>query len=236
MDQLDLKGKEEQGYIVKDRFEFKKLNTEYTTVMEREGKGQELEVEPMNLSKKQIKVHRKRILAEYTREVMNTELVIKLRLEKSYKKGKERTGKKVDNFMKLMSSTRFLEIAYQKIKGNKGTLTEGVDKSTSDEGDKVFFRNLSDKLREGNYQWKPVRRIYIDKPGKKVKRPRGITTFESKVVQEAIRILLNVIYEPEFQELETNYGFRPGRSVEMAVNKIRYENKGMTTAIEGDIN
>lgn len=67
-----------------------------------------------------------------------------------------------------------------------------------------------------------------------MKRPRGIPTFENKVVQ-ALRILLNVLYEPEFQELETNYGFRPGRSVEMAVNKIRYENKGMTTAIEGDI-
>jgi len=133
--------------------------------------------------------------------------------------------------MKLVLNVRLLEIAYQKITPNRGALTEGVNNTTADQISEQFFIDLSNSLREEKLKWRPVRRVYVDKPGKKEKRPLGIPTFENRIVQEAIRIVLNVIYKPEFQELETNYGFRLRRSVEMAMNKIKYENKGMTTAI-----
>ena len=79
------------------------------------------------------------------------------------------------------------------------------------------------------------RRIYVPKPGKTTLRPISIPNFRERILQDIIRNILNAIYEPTFQEYELNFGFRPLRSPEDALNKIDIEKQGMTTAIEGDI-
>jgi len=97
------------------------------------------------------------------------------------------------------------------------------------------LKKLKQRLLEGSFAFSPVRRIEVPKPGKKEKRPLGIPNFEDRIVQDAIRVVLNVIYEPVFQQYETNLGFRPERSTSDAIGKIGRERQGMTTAIEGDI-
>jgi hypothetical protein len=85
------------------------------------------------------------------------------------------------------------------------------------------------------------------KPGKKKKRPIDTPTQENRIAQEAIRGILEAIYEPEFSAFEkqsqspkgyyycTNYGFRPNKSTWLAANTLKLLGRGTTHAIEGDI-
>ena len=69
--------------------------------------------------------------------------------------------------------------------------------------------DLLDRMKSGRYQAPPVRRAYIPK-GDGTHRPLGIPTFEDKVLQRAVTMVLETIYEQDF--LDCSYGFRPGRS------------------------
>lgn len=118
---------------------------------------------------------------------------------------------------------------------NKGALTPGTEKFTIDDVDLDAILEISENLKKQNYKFNPVRRIYIPKPGKKKKRPLGIPDFKDRLVQESIRIILSILYEPEFQRIERNFGFRPNRSVADAIEYIKHNSRGMFYAIEGDI-
>ena len=132
--------------------------------------------------------------------------------------------------------------AYANISKNKGSLTKGVSEDT--QVMKRFGRaeaaKICNKFKTGTYNW-TTRRTWIPKPGKQTKRPIDIPTQEDRIVQEAIRGILESIYEPEFREFETsnnftctNFGFRPNKSCWDAVEHIKI-NKRTTYAIEGDI-
>lgn len=134
--------------------------------------------------------------------------------------------------------------AYTKISKNKGTHTK---EGHLDEGDVQLFgirkaNALAKKIKEGSYQFKPVKRTWIPKPGKKKKRPVDVSTQSDRIVQEAIRGILEAIYEPEFQEqgektknLSNNYGFRPNKSTWSAIDKLKWHSKRCNYVIEGDI-
>jgi len=96
----------------------------------------------------------------------------------------------------------------------------GVDQETAEE----FSRNLDERLEDlldraqsGRYQAPPVRRSYVPK-GKGGKRPIGIPTLEDKVLQRAVVMLLEAIYEEDFYDF--SYGFRPGRSQHAALQGL----------------
>ncbi|MCF3948988.1 reverse transcriptase domain-containing protein [Acidiphilium iwatense] len=78
--------------------------------------------------------------------------------------------------------------------------------------------DLLDRIKSGRYRAPPVRRSYIPKADGS-QRPLGIPTFEDKVAQRAIVMLLEAIYEQDF--LNCSYGFRPGRSAHDAVHDLR---------------
>jgi group II intron reverse transcriptase/maturase len=82
------------------------------------------------------------------------------------------------------------------------------------------LKSLLERAKSGAYQAPPVRRVHIPKgpPGKEM-RPIGIPTFEDKVLQRAVQMVLEPLYEQEF--LECSYGFRPGRSAHMALEALR---------------
>jgi RNA-directed DNA polymerase len=80
------------------------------------------------------------------------------------------------------------------------------------------LQRLHEQLREGTYRPQPVRRAWIDKPGSKEKRPLGIPAVRDRIVQGALRHVLEPIFETEFAE--PSYGFRPGRGAKDALRRV----------------
>ena len=85
-------------------------------------------------------------------------------------------------------------------------MTEGATEETVDGMSQEKIERVIKALRDGTFQWKPVRRVYIPKKDGK-KRPLGLPDWSSKLVQEVIRLILNAYYEPQFSVY--SHGFRP---------------------------
>jgi RNA-directed DNA polymerase len=113
-----------------------------------------------------------------------------------------------------------LEIAYLEAKGNRGA--PGVDGETfekiEERGRSEFLAGLSAELRDGTYRPLPYRRREIPKEGGKV-RVISIPTIRDRVVQGALRLLLEPIFEADFSR--HSYGARPGRSAHDAIGEVR---------------
>lgn len=123
-------------------------------------------------------------------------------------------------------------IAYQHLYFNKGAGTKGVNDDTADGFSEQYVTAIIEALRTGSYEPKPVRRTYIQKKNGKL-RPLGLPVFADKLVQEAIRMILEAIYEPIFSIY--SHGFRPGKSCHTALAMIKHEFTGAKWFIEGDI-
>jgi RNA-directed DNA polymerase len=116
-------------------------------------------------------------------------------------------------------SEKHLFHAAQRVLGNKGA--PGVDHVTVEEFDENLLENvrkLSKALREGTYQPQSIRRTHIPKPGTGETRPLGIPTVRDRVVQNALRQVLEPIFERDFAE--HSYGFRPGRGAHEALQRV----------------
>jgi retron-type reverse transcriptase len=104
----------------------------------------------------------------------------------------------------------------------KKTAATGVDGMTWHEyevGLEDRIAGLHGRIHRGAYQARPSRRVYIPKPDGR-QRPIGIASLEDKVVQHAVRTVLQCIYEQDF--LGFSYGFRPGRSQHQALDALAY--------------
>lgn len=142
----------------------------------------------------------------------------------------------IENIYNIATHPDILRISYSKIKTNKGKLTPGTDPTISaDTIAEKQIQELSKKLRNGTFKWKPVRRILIEKPGKTEKRPLGLPDFDDKIVQGAILLVLEATYEGEFEKYNCNWGFRANKDTNGAIEKIKMEAKHYQYAIEGDI-
>lgn len=123
-------------------------------------------------------------------------------------------------------------VAYQHLYSNKGAGTKGVTDDTADGFSEIYIENIIEALKNEMYQPKPVRRTYIKKSNGKM-RPLGLPVFTDKLIQEAIRMILEAIYEPIFSDY--SHGFRPKRSCHTALAQIKKEFTGARWFIEGDI-
>lgn len=123
-------------------------------------------------------------------------------------------------------------VAYQHLYSNKGAGTKGVTDDTADGFSEIYIENILEALKNEMYQPKPVRRTYIKKSNGKM-RPLGLPVFTDKLIQEAIRMILEAIYEPIFSDY--SHGFRPARSCHTALAQIKKEFTGARWFIEGDI-
>lgn len=142
------------------------------------------------------------------------------------------------NIYRLIYHPQILIRAYGNIAKNKGSLTPGIDKRTIDRFSISQIQSLHEQLKNKKYSPQPVRRVWVPKPNKpfpEFKRPLAIPTINDKIVQEATRMVLNIIYEPIFEELNSNFGFRPKKSPQDAINHLKLHINGYNYAIEGDI-
>ena len=108
--------------------------------------------------------------------------------------------------------------AYVKTRKDGAPGIDGVTAAAYESHLQENLQGLLERLKSGRYQAPAVRRVYVPK-GDGTQRPLGIPTFEDKVAQRAVVMLLEPIYEQDF--LDCSYGFRPGRSPHQALERLR---------------
>ena len=134
-------------------------------------------------------------------------------------------------YRSLYSEDLFLA-AYDKIARNKGALTPGTETDTADGTSLKRINKIIEALRNERFGFRPVRRIQIPKRGGGT-RALGIPNFSEKLVQEALRMMLEAYYEPRFRD--SSHGFRPRRGPHTALTAIKRKFRGSAWLIEGDI-
>ena len=128
-------------------------------------------------------------------------------------------GGKWFSLMDKVYALRSLRRAFERVKANGGAA--GVDHVTVEEFERHLEANLaklSRTLQDGSYRPQAIRRVWIPKPGSKEKRPLGIPTVRDRVVQAALRAVLEPIFERDFAA--QSYGFRPNRGCKDALRRV----------------
>lgn len=139
-----------------------------------------------------------------------------------------------DNLMEKVVSMSNMDQAIRRVRQNKGA--PGIDRQTVEEAAdylKTHYGELAETLKNGRYSPAPVRRREIPKPDGGV-RKLGIPTAMDRVVQQAVAQVLIPIYEPQFAD--GSYGYRPGRSGQQAILKVKeYAEQGYEWAVVLDL-
>jgi RNA-directed DNA polymerase len=128
-----------------------------------------------------------------------------------------------------------LQAAWQAVRRNKGSA--GTDHESVERFEQRLEENivgLEEELRTGTYRPRPIKRVYIDKLGSKEKRPLGIPVVRDRVVQTAIRMVIEPIFETKFRP--HSYGFRPNRGSKDALREVdRLLKAGYTRVVDADL-
>jgi RNA-directed DNA polymerase len=128
-------------------------------------------------------------------------------------------GGKWFSLIDKVASERTLVASWEKVRSNAGAC--GVDGITIERFEKQAQERLlavKEQIERGIYHPQPTKRVWIDKPGGREKRALGIPTVRDRVVQGALRAVIEPIFEREFAE--HSYGFRPGRSCKQALKRV----------------
>lgn len=139
---------------------------------------------------------------------------------------------KYQRLYRNLYNPQFYLLAYQRIQANPGNMTAGTDGKTIDGMGIKRINALIEKVRDFSYQPHPARRTYIPKTNGKM-RPLGIPSFDDKLIQEVVRLILESIYEPMFSN--QSHGFRMGRSCHTALKYVQKYFTGTKWFVEGDI-
>jgi len=144
---------------------------------------------------------------------------------------KKKAGK-YNGIINIISDPEFLYAAYLLIKNKPGNMTKGISKITLDGINWEYFKKISSKLIKGQFEFSPARRVEIPKKSGGF-RPLSIGSPREKIVQKAIALILEAIFEPLFSR--HSHGFRPNKSVHTALKEIYLKGGNYTWSINGDI-
>ena len=162
------------------------------------------------------------------RDIMrNSEKVLNSLLEHS-----SNLNYKFERLYRILFNEEMYAVAYQKIYPNEGNHTCGTDGKNIDGMSIERIKSLIESLKDESYQPHPSRRTYIPKKNGKM-RPLGIPAIDDKLVQEVVKMILEAIYEEQFETC--SHGFRPHRSCHTALDYIKTAFTGVKWFIEGDI-
>jgi RNA-directed DNA polymerase len=133
-------------------------------------------------------------------------------------------ARRFDDLYNLVCDPRVLAVAWERVAGNQGARTAGVDRATvawieSRYGVQAFLHGVRDQLRSRTFTPAPVRQVMIPKASGKL-RALGIPTVTDRVVQAALKLVLEPILEADFQPV--SYGFRPNRRAQDAIAEIHH--------------
>ena len=113
----------------------------------------------------------------------------------------------------------FLREAYRRTRKDGAPGVDGQTAAAYEENLEANLQDLLDRFKSGRYKAPPVRRVYIPKGSDpSAKRPIGVPTFEDKILQRAVAMVLEAVYEQDF--LDCSYGFRPTRSAHQAIRTL----------------
>ena len=148
------------------------------------------------------------------------------------------TGLKGNRWFRLIDKVyrpETLRLAWEKVRSNAGG--SGVDGITVERFEKTCHEGLlvlNQQLQEASYQPKPVKRVWIPKPGSTEKRPLGIPVVRDRIVQTSLRMVIEPICEVTFAE--HSYGFRPGRGCQDALRRVQHLlEEGGTWIVDADL-
>jgi RNA-directed DNA polymerase len=147
--------------------------------------------------------------------------------------------RRFDDLHNLVCDPGFLLVAWARVRGNKGARTAGVDGETAYyvetvKGVGVFLDQLRDELKNRSFRPIPVRERMIPKPGTTKRRRLGIPALRDRVVQGALKLVLEPVFEADF--LPCSYGFRPKRRAHDAVAEVHhFASRSYEWIVEGDI-
>lgn len=139
---------------------------------------------------------------------------------------------KFERLYRILFNEEMYYVAYQRIYAKPGNMTAGADGKTIDQMSLNRIEKLIASLKDESYQPQPSRRMYIPKKNGKM-RPLGVPAFNDKLLQEVVRIILEAIYEGQFEDI--SHGFRPKRSCHTALIDVQKTFSGVKWFVEGDI-
>lgn len=144
-------------------------------------------------------------------------------------------GGKWYSLMDKVYSTANLRTAFERVRANGGSAGmdhQSIEMFEADQDNSLAY--LARSLHDGTYHPQPIKRVWIPKPGSKEKRPLGIPTVRDRVVQAALRNVLEPIFERDFAE--QSYGFRPGRGCKDALRRVQdLLNQGYAHVVDADL-
>lgn len=154
------------------------------------------------------------------------------RVLNSLTKHSQTTEYRFERLYRILFNEEMYYLAYQRIYAKPGNMTQGADGKTIDRMSLPRIEKLILSLKDESYSPQPSRRVHIPKKNGKT-RPLGVPSFDDKLVQEVVRMVLEAIYEGHFED--TSHGFRPHRSCHTALNAVQKTFTGKKWFIEGDI-